>query len=260
MYDELLNYIKRKYSFLFILTFLSIIFSTLLARNSGEVSGILVLTFSMIPLIEIINRFFEKEIIRFNPNPNINVLVRHKELILSYFSIFFSSILASYISYLFFPQVFNEQVKAIYEIKRDVMLYGYSFRTDAFFSYILINNLQVLMLFFIFSIIFGAGSLYLLLWNSSIIGVFLGMEAEGYSGNFFMKYILYPFISFVRILPHGVLEFLGYFLASLSGAMLSLSLLSKDKSYLQQIISDSLLMFLFSIFFIVVGAFVEAFL
>jgi len=260
MYDKLLSYIKRKYSFLFILTFFSIIFSTLLVRNSGEVSGVLVLTFSMIPLIEIINRFFERELIRFDLNPKINVLVRHKELIFSYFSIFFSSILAVYISYLFFPQVFNEQVKAIYEIRRDVMLYGYSFKKDAFFSYILINNLRVLMLFFVFSIIFGAGSLYLLLWNSSIIGVFLGMKAEEYSGNLFMKYLVYPLISFIKILPHGILEFLGYFLASLSGAMLALSMLSKDKGSLQQIISDSLLMFLFSIFFIVIGAFVEAFL
>jgi len=260
MYDKLLIYVKRKYLFLFILTFFSIIFSTLLVRNSGEVSGVLVLTFSMIPLIEILNRFFEREIIRVNLNPRINVLIRHKELILSYFSIFFSAVLATYISYLFFPQVFNEQIKAIYDIKREVMLYGYSFERDAFFSYILINNLKVMMLFFVFSIIFGAGSLYLLLWNSSIIGVFLGMKAEEYYGNLFIKYIIYPSISFIKILPHGILEFLGYFLASLSGAMIALSILSKDRGSLQQIVSDSLLLFLFSIFFIVIGAFVEAFL
>jgi len=260
MYDKLLTYIRRKYLFLFVLTFLSTIFSALLVRNSGGVSGVLIITFSMIPLIEILNKFFEKEIIKVSTNPTVNVLIRHKELIYAYFSIFFSAVLATYISYLLFPQIFNEQVKAIYDIKMEITMYGYSIKRDAFFSYILINNLKVLMMFFIFSIIFGAGSLYLLLWNSSIIGVFLGMKAMEYSGNPIMKYVFYPFFSFIKILPHGILEFLGYFLASLSGAMLAMSLLIKDRDSLQQIISDSLLLFLFSILFIVMGAFVEAFL
>ena len=261
MYDKLLAKIRRKYLFLFFLTFFSIILSTLLAKNSGEVSGILILTFSMIPLIETVNRLLEKEIIKINLDPNKNILIRHKELILSYFSIFFAAILATYISYIFFPSAFHQQIKAVFEIRQEAMLYGYAFREEAFFSFILINNLKVLLLFFTLSIIFGAGSIYLLLWNSSIIGVFLGLRASEYSGNLLFKYILFPLYSFVRILPHGTLEFLGYFLASLSGGMLSLALIaSKNIKDVEQVISDSLLLLLFSIFFIVVGAFVEAFL
>ncbi|RDD52436.1 stage II sporulation protein M [Nanoarchaeota archaeon NZ13-N] len=261
MYDLLLTNIKRKYLFLFLLTFFSIIFSSILVKNSGESSGILVITFSMIPLMEVINRLLEKEILKFSTDSRINIIIRHRELILSYFSIFFASIFACYISYIFFPNLFKQQIKAVYEIGQEAISYGYSFRKDAFFSFILINNLKVLMLFFTLSVIFGAGSIYLLLWNSSIIGTFLGMKAEGYSGSLIFKYVFYPLYSLLRILPHGILEFLGYFLASLSGGILAISLLSnRDKESLQQIVSDSLLLFLFSIFFIVIGAFVEAFL
>ncbi|MEM5880036.1 MAG: stage II sporulation protein M [Candidatus Aenigmatarchaeota archaeon] len=261
MYEKLLTKIRRKYLFIFVLTFFSILFSSLIVRNSGEVSGILVLTFAMIPLIEIINKFLEKEIIHVEATEDKNIFIRHKEFIFCYFSIFFSSILAFYISYILFPDIFIQQVKAIEQLREEVLIYAYSFRKDAFFSFILINNLKVAFMFFVFSIIFGAGSVYLLLWNSSIIGIFLGISAEKYTNGIFSKYIIYPLISFIKLLPHGILEFLGFFFASLAGGILILSFIKVNNlKEAQQYISDSILLLLFSIVFIVLGAFIEAFL
>ncbi|MEM1782547.1 MAG: stage II sporulation protein M [Nanopusillaceae archaeon] len=261
MYEELLTKIRRKYLFIGILTFFSIIISSLIVRNSGEVSGILVLTFAIIPLIEIINRFLEKEIIKVEASEDKNIFIRHKEFIFCYFSIFFSSIIAFYLSYLLFPDIFVQQTEAIEHLKKEVIIYSYSFRKEAFFSYILINNLKVAFMFFVFSIIFGAGSVYLLLWNSSIIGVFLGITSKKYSNGIIGKYIIYPLISFIRLLPHGILEFLGFFFAALAGGILVLSTLRINSlNEIQQYISDSILLLLFSIIFIVLGAFVEAFL
>lgn len=261
MYYILFRKIRKKYLFLSLLTFFSIFFSSILARNTEEVGGIFVITISMIPLIEIINRFLEKEIIHIESNKSKNIFIRHKDFIFAYFSIFFSAIFATYVSYILFPDIFKQQIKAIERLYSEIFRYSYVIRKDFLFSYILINNIKILLLFFFFSIIFGAGSVYLLLWNSSVIGVFLGKIAREYADGIFLKYFIIPLIYFIKVLPHGILEFLGYFLASLAGGILTMSILkSKNIEDAQQFLSDSLLLLLFSILFIFLGALIEIFL
>jgi len=176
---------------------------------------------------------------------------RHLDFILMYFAILFGAIFAFFLFYIFLPEslkhiMFREQILAIYEIAT-----GMAISKGIMFYKIIINNLKVLLLSFFLSFIFGAGAIFIILWNASIVGIFLGMIYEKGEN---------PLISFLNILPHGIPEFASYFLAALSGGMISLALLKPNIKHREKIIADSILYFVLSIFLLFVAALIEAFL
>ena len=81
------------------------------------------------------------------------------------------------------------------------------------------HNLLVLGFMFAFTLIYGIGAVYLLLWNASIIGVFVGARlAEAPELGVY---------SLLGILPHGSLEIGAYLLATIAGGMLSMALMRR---------------------------------
>jgi uncharacterized membrane protein SpoIIM required for sporulation len=107
------------------------------------------------------------------------------------------------------------------------------------------NNFSVLLLLFMFSLVLGAGSVWLISWNASVIGVLIG-------------YRLDPFI-LVKILPHGILEFGGYFLGAVAGGILSAAIIQERiKTEYKRVILDSLVYFGISTLMILLGALLES--
>ena len=265
MYDILIEKIRYNYFILFFLIISIIVFSTLLSIKSGSYGGILIIAISLVPLVQIYNKLIEKdEKISEKIKSKQNMFLRYKEYFIISFIIFFASIIGFYIGYIINYNLFYPQIQAIEDIRKNVIAlsYGHAIDTNSFFTYILYNNMTVLLLFFAFSIIFGAGSIYLLLWNASIVGVFLGLKASEYmSNNIVYKFILTPTIGLLEILPHGILEFLGYFLAALAGNILSIAFIKNlDKKTLETILSDSLALFVLAILFIFIAALIEAYI
>jgi len=73
------------------------------------------------------------------------------------------------------------------------------------------NNFGVLILTLIFSLIFGAGAIFVLAWNASVISAAIGV---------FTKYDLkdIPF-GLLRYMVHGFPEIAAYFITALAGGM-----------------------------------------
>ncbi|MBI5177606.1 stage II sporulation protein M [Candidatus Micrarchaeota archaeon] len=80
------------------------------------------------------------------------------------------------------------------------------------------HNVVVLSFMFIFSLVYGIGAIYLLLWNASIIGIFVGERLRQLGVGGFLQALL-------GIIPHGVLEIGAYFLAAIAGGILSAALM-----------------------------------
>ncbi len=135
------------------------------------------------------------------------------------------------------------------------------------FSLIFRNNLDVIIKATIMSFFYGAGALFLIAWNASVLAsvvaldIFVSMAplvSEGLKG-LFIGFInsLYLFIGY---LPHGLPELLAYFLVSFAGAMfardLFKGLLSTEFRY--RIIKDLFLIFFFALLLLFVGAIIEA--
>jgi uncharacterized membrane protein SpoIIM required for sporulation len=260
MYELLLREIKNKPLFFFVFAFGMTFFASYLASSTDSCSaGILALTISMIPLIQVMTKMVEIEEIK-EERLEKNLFVRHEAFIKNYLALFFGAVFGFYLAYILLgPKVFLEQIKAISDI-RSAIASGMAVNSDQLFAYILLNNLKVLILSYLFSFLFGAGALYVILWNASIVGVFLGEKAKEVQGSFFYKYFAYPMYKLALLLPHGILEFVSYFLAALSGGILSVALIKQTRRrLLEKILIDSILLFVSSLVLLVVAAIVEAY-
>jgi uncharacterized membrane protein SpoIIM required for sporulation len=118
------------------------------------------------------------------------------------------------------------------------------------FSAILANNLNVMFFSFMFSFILGAGAVFIIVWNASILGVAIGKDAA--------SIIDIPAISSLYVL-HGVPEIAGYIAAALAGGLISAAIIRRHGSkVLSKVLYDALMIIMFAVFSVVCGAFIEA--
>ncbi len=118
------------------------------------------------------------------------------------------------------------------------------------FNLIFSNNSSLMLLAVLLSFLFGAGALFLITWNASIVGVLIGQNAAA-------KYHW----TFLQLMPHGIPEFAGYFMGAISGGMISVAL-TKKKSCPREfelVARDSFILLLLALFSLFVGGAIEAF-
>lgn len=138
-----------------------------------------------------------------------------------------------------------------------------------FFAEILLNNLSVLSFCVLFSFLYGAGAVFILIWNASVIGVALGnfirlgmsraAEVLGLAsaGGYFQVVSL----GVLRYSVHGIPEIIAYLIAGIAGSMVSLGLYlgRKNKPYFKELLADVLELTGVAIILLVISAWLEAF-
>lgn len=122
------------------------------------------------------------------------------------------------------------------------------------FMSIFTNNLYVLIFSIIFSIIFGAGGIFILAWNASVIAAAMVIFSKS-------ELINLP-LSLLRYMIHGVPEIAAYFIGTLAGGIIGISIIKKefktDKFW--NIMHDSLLLVITAIIILLIAAFIEVFI
>lgn len=119
---------------------------------------------------------------------------------------------------------------------------------------ILVNNIWVLIFTLIFSVIFGAGAIFILAWNASVIAAAIGIFARS-------SLVELP-IGIARYMIHGLPEIAAYFIAALGGGILSIAFIKRDiksdKFWL--VVQDSLNLILLAIAVLIIAALIEVFI
>ncbi|PIU75978.1 hypothetical protein COS75_01555 [Candidatus Pacearchaeota archaeon CG06_land_8_20_14_3_00_35_12] len=124
-------------------------------------------------------------------------------------------------------------------------------RTMSNVATIFANNLLVLVFILLFSLMFGAGSIFILAWNASVIGCAIGVFARGQ--------LTHLSSGLLRYLIHGIPEIAAYFTAALAGGILSVAIIRHNirEEKFWRVIKDALNMFLISIAVLFAAAIVE---
>lgn len=125
------------------------------------------------------------------------------------------------------------------------------------FSIIFVNNLKVLSISLIFALFFGAGAIFVLVWNASVMGFVIGELARAKMGI-----IALP-IAFTKYFLHGIPEMLAYFTGALAGGIIYVALWKGDFLEIgraKRIIIDCSLLFLISIGLLLLAALLEIFI
>ncbi len=116
------------------------------------------------------------------------------------------------------------------------------------------NNIYVLIFTILFSLAFGAGAMFILVWNASVIAAAIGIFTEGNLSQL-------P-LGLARYMIHGIPEIGAYFVGALAGGIVSVAVIRKDLQgeSTWAILQDSLLMVILAIVILVVAALMEVYL
>ena len=252
-----------------IFTIIAVLVATQLGTSSPEYGG---MGFLIVALISIpaATQFYKIFLIEERKISG-NFFTRHKKMIAVFTFFFLGIVLMSSLSFVVMgpqkgEQIFSDQ---IHDLKSRNIITGMATAEESMFFRILWNNVRVLGLTVIFSFLFGAGAVYLIAWNASVLGVLIAKIAEFPAqfgspiifNNIFLDYGLALPMTILRILPHGIFEFGAYFFGAIAGGIFSVALVrEKLWSVRRMVLKDCAIYFGISIALIILGAAVEALL
>jgi uncharacterized membrane protein SpoIIM required for sporulation len=161
--------------------------------------------------------------------------------------------------------MFSSQIETIKSV-RGLSTIGQAISREGAFSAILSNNLRVWAFCVFFSVLYGAGAIFIIIWNASILGVAMGMVIrDGMSHfSFALKHnvivgYLATFPVGVTYLIHGVPEVLSYFIGALSGGIVSVAIVCHHYRSCEfwAIMKDAITLAVLSLILLVISAFIE---
>ncbi|MFA6268979.1 MAG: hypothetical protein WCW13_06815 [archaeon] len=272
--------IREHPAFVFFLTLLicagGIFFANLLFPTHASVLSVAFITIGLVPLVY--NILTDEEADEVIQRKHFGTFfARHFNLIMIYIWIFIGIIAAFALYYVWVPDVqkvalFDEQVKAFCGISGEcsngvplsitakISAFGFDscLANNSTISsctwFIFENNAGVLIFTIVLSLLYGVGSIFIIAWNASILGVFFG---ETFLAGAHIKW-LGMFQS--MLLGHGPPELLGYVFGALAGAILS-AMVAKGEFFTHGssiIFKDVLFLSALALFSVAYGAVTEA--
>jgi uncharacterized membrane protein SpoIIM required for sporulation len=115
------------------------------------------------------------------------------------------------------------------------------------------NNIYVLIFTIIFSLLFGAGVIFILAWNASVIAAAIGIFSQS-------NLSALP-LGLLRYMIHGLPEIAAYFVAALAGGIISIAVIRHEigTDRFWEILQDSLNLIILSVVILFIAAFLEVF-
>lgn len=261
MFDVLFNVRKgerRPFEMIFVAFFYASISILLSFWIFPEYSSLISVFFTVMACLYVAQGAIRLEESKGWYDDEIQILQRHKKPLFLFLSIFVGVVLAFSVWSFALPtaqanELFEVQSKIVSGIRSNVVT-GDAVGVGGSFFLILKNNLNVLLVSFIISLIYGAGAIFILVWNASVMGFVIGVAVKG---NIF----LFPVV-LVKYFIHGIPEMLSYFMVILSGGMLYVAIIKNDlfdSIKRRKIFVDILILMVLAIVLMVVSALIEVF-
>ena len=193
---------------------------------------------------------------------------------LSFFMFLFLGFVVSFsLWYIFLPHSLTSQLFSVQEQTINCVNAGgiqgcLTTPLDSFVK-IFLNNLKVLLFVLIFAFFYGAGSVFILAWNATVVATAIGIFVRNSlstaaaslglasASQYFSSYSL----GLLRYLTHGSLEILAYFIAALAGGIISVAVTHHtfNSRKFNHVLSDSTDLIILSIGTLLLAALVEVF-
>jgi stage II sporulation protein M len=200
------------------------------------------------------------------------LLKEHWKALKAFMAIFIGVVLACTLWYVVLPAdtvslLFKTQTATIQNINAGVT--GAAISGFDSFVRIFLNNVKVLIFCILFSFVYGAGAMFILTWNSTVIGTAMGNFIRSnlafYSDlvgfDKFAQYFQIISIGLLKYVTHGIPEILAYFAAGLAGGIISVAVIKHDlgSRKFEHIILDSADLLLLSLFLLFIAALLEVY-
>ncbi|MBL7160202.1 MAG: hypothetical protein ISS95_01445 [Candidatus Aenigmarchaeota archaeon] len=250
------------------LFFIGIVFSSIAVFLSSSLfshsPSMVVIAFMTIPCIYVFTNYLNKKSEEETKECSIkNVFMINVDLAEMYLFLFLGmsvgiTLWFSILPFEMLKNVFSEQ---IWNLEQLGVATGFAINPETFML-IASNNVKLVLLCTIMSFIFGAGSLFILSWNASVVGVAVGtliskMRMAGTAAS--MAALRGLSLGTAYYILHLVPEVVAYFYAAVAGAFIS-SAFIRYKPFSKEckkLLGISLLLLFISVALIIFGAYVE---
>lgn len=212
--------------------------------DQAAFAGLLFVTIAAVPFLQKIVDFEEEKKGKIAES----FWLRNRKIALIY-GLFFLGVVITYLVWMLvlpkgvLPFFFDRQILTLSQ----PTVLGFFSQVQLSFFGVLINNLKILALILLLSFIYGMGSILVITWNASVLGVFIGSFGD--------------YVSFIEFIPHTALEFTGFFFAAMAGGLLSMAFDENRAQYNSEkfwrAIQDCSALFILGVVLIIAGALVE---
>jgi uncharacterized membrane protein SpoIIM required for sporulation len=202
------------------------------------------------------------------------LLKEHGKALKSFVYLFLGSTVAFAFWYVFLSSstiniLFQTQTATINAINGRITA-NMSFNANmSFFSKIFLNNIKVLIFCILFSFVYGAGAIFILIWNASVIGAAIGnfmrselaKAAQLIGFDRIAHYLQVVGIGLLKYSLHGIPEILAYFIGGLAGGIIGIAIIKHDfgTTKFEHILLDSADLLLLSFGVLFIAALLEVF-
>lgn len=237
----------------------------------SKYSGVLVVTFTVMfsmPFMYYTIRYEEKKII--SGAGTFSLLREHNKALLAFLWLFLGFVIAFSSWYAFAPstQAFHAQIETYCSINRpttfeqcvsqyapaegNIKSTGFASSKERLFL-IFTNNIYVLIFTLIFSLLFGAGVIFVLAWNASVIAAAIGIFTNS-------EFSALP-LGLARYIIHGAPEIASYFIVAIAGGFVSVAVAKHEAgtNRFWLILQDSLNLIIVAVIVLFIAALLEVF-
>ncbi len=266
------DWLEKKWFYAFILGVVYSVFGIIFAKIlfPGDPALVSVAFISLLMLPELYKLFsIEERVEDREQRFTFGKLIRdNRGFVKTYLFLFLGILLVYSTATIFLPSfeantLFREQLEM-----RDVggdaiasgMATGIAFDTGLFWA-IFKNNLIVLMFCFLISFLTGDGAIFLVTWNASVWGTVFGITAKNAAIFTGANPLVYFGIIMLIVLPHVILESSSYFIAAISGGVISKDVLLErvDSVRFKRVFIFNFWLFIIAIAVLVAGGLTETY-
>jgi len=247
---------------------LGLFLASVILGGYASISAVFITT---IPLIVIMYKTIKYEESKDHRIQEERFLIKEHGKALSLFMFLFIGMMISYS--LWFVVLPVDMVAGLFEFQLD-MIKSVNYETlgdfknpSNAFATILLNNFKVLFFCILFSFLYGAGAIFILTVNASVIGVVVGSIIRksislygDLKGSALQGYLSAFPLSFAFMI-HGIPEIAAYFLGALGGGIISVAVVnhSTRSREFRHVLIDSLDLILLSAGLVVIAGIIEVF-
>lgn len=195
----------------------------------------------------------------------VQLLKIHSRLITTLTFLFLGFVASFALWYVLLPgpiaqSTFNVQIETIKATT--IMPSGNFVNPVSAFSKIFFNNIKILFFCIIFSFFYGAGAIFILTWNASVMGTAIGSFIRNGLSTSGASYFGVATYGLIRYLLHGIPEIGAYFVGALAGGLISVAIVKHefDSPNFRHTAIDALDLVLVSVAILFLAAMIEIFI
>lgn len=215
----------------FVYAFIAAFLALWIFKNYVSIVMITLTIVASIPLVHNIIKSEEKK--DFAIGDEKRLLKEHSRVVFALLYLFLGFVLAYMGLYIFLPstmveRLFSAQLETIITVKS--VATGSYISLFGAFTAIFLNNLKILLFCLAFSFFYGAGAIFILTWNASVMATAIGSFIRNnlfYATGIF-DYFQVTMVGMLQYLLHGVPEIIAYFIGALASGMMSFALINHD--------------------------------